>query len=985
MVELLQRFFITSDSGVTLIAGSYSWGLVLLSLFVAMFSSTMAMYTVNLARTAERGMPRQIARGIGAISLGGGIWTMHFIGMMAFELCSAVTYNSTVTLLSSIPGLASAWLAMWILSRRDPGRKQIIVAGTLVGVGIGAMHYSGMQAMQFSGVLRYDPFGFCLSIVVAVALAIFALWLRYGLSRYARMLDARTRLVISGCVLGLAISCMHYVAMRAARFVGDTQTAYNLITINTTFLAFALSTFTVTVTVLVAALTSLINTRTLNRKLEDGEMRLRSIIETAVDGIITIDCHGLVQSFSPSAERLFGWKAAQVVGRNINMLMPEPDKSRHDSYLDNYLRSSDPNVIGTGREIMGRRKDGSLMPMRLAVGRVNLPDGLIFVGFVSDITERHKLEASLREAAERAERAAAAKGTFLANMSHEIRTPMNSIIGFTELLLKEQGLTEAQRSHLSIVRNSSRSLLGLLNDILDTTRLEKGGVSLESIDFSLKELVFQVDNSLRLTAQNKSLEFMVDYPEDMPEYFVGDPLRMQQVLTNLLGNAIKFTERGHVRLAMSYEDGSVHARISDSGIGMSPDQVAKVFSPFTQADASISRRFGGTGLGTTIALQLIELMGGFIDVQSALGAGSVFHVQLPLRVGKKPQAAKVDISHAMLPSLNILVADDVPQNLTLARLMLEQNGHSVATAANGEQAFDRFKEGYFDLVLMDVHMPQVNGLEAARRIRSYESETPSRSPVPIIALTASVMAEDQRAARAAGMDGFAVKPLDSTQLMAEILRVLRSGGHAPLTEPPSGPGPAAVLINWKAGAALWGSESRLADAIGSFLGDVRERYRLPDASHSDVDWRVVQYNLHSIRGAAGNLAMPMAHELAVRLENLVRDGKGEEARMHFSELQDLLAAAARELPGRAAPAVSEAQAGVGLAPAEFQQALQNLLECLGRGELPDDIAQAVCSTLEQTDPVYAKALKAAIDSFEFSQAQAMLRQFMASSAVGTQA
>src|SRR6185437_7739141 len=262
--------------------------------------------------------------------------------------------------------------------------------------------------------------------------------------------------------------------------------------------------------------------------------------------------------FSPSAERLFGWKAGEVVGRNINMLMPEPYKSHHDNYLHNYLSSGVPKVIGTGREIMGQRKDGSLMPMRLAVGRVNLPDGLIFVGFVSDITERHKLEASLRETAERAERAAAAKGTFLANMSHEIRTPMNSIIGFTELLLKGDGLTEVQRSPLDIARTSSRSLLGLLTHILDTTRLEKGGVSLESIDFSLRELVFQVDSSLRLSAHNKNLDFIVEYPEDMPEYFLGDPLRIQQVLTNLLGNAIKFTERGSVRLTLSHDDGMVH-------------------------------------------------------------------------------------------------------------------------------------------------------------------------------------------------------------------------------------------------------------------------------------------------------------------------------------------------------------------------------------------------------------------------------------------
>ena len=984
MAELLQHFFIFSDQSASLIQGSYSRGLVLLSLIVSMFSATMAMHTAKLARNAERDSHRHLALGIGAISLGGGIWTMHFIGMMAFELCSSVSYDSTLTLLSSLPGLAAAWLALWILARREPGTAQLIIAGTLVGAGIGAMHYSGMEAMRFSGVLRYEPYTFGLSIVVAVALSILALWLRYGLVRYTS-LNASVRLVVSGCVLGLAIAGMHYVAMSSARFVGETGAVDNEVTLNTAFVSFALSMFTVTVTVMVAALASLLTTRQLYRKLEDGEMRLRAILDTAVDGIITIDCRGLVLSFSPSAERLFGWTADEVIGRNIKMLMPEPDKSRHDSYLHNYLRTGAPKIIGSGREVMGLRKDGSLMPMRLAVGRVDLPDALLFVGFVSDITERHNLETSLRETAQRAERAAAAKSTFLANMSHEIRTPMNSIIGFTELLLKDGGLSDTQRNHLSIVRQSSRSLLGLLNDILDTTRLEKGGLPLESIDFSLRDLVFQVDNSLRLTAQNKGLEFTVDYPQGMPEYFRGDPLRIQQVLTNILGNAIKFTERGSVKLALAYELGRVHAIVKDTGIGMSPEQVSKVFSPFTQADASISRRFGGTGLGTTISMQLVELMQGSIDVESRQGEGSIFYIQLPLPLGKKPESAKTDMSHALLPSLNILVADDVPQNLKLAMLLLEEGGHKVTTASNGAKAVERFKDGYFDLVLMDVHMPEVDGLEAARRIRAFESETPSRSPVPIIALTASVMAEDQRAARGAGMNGFAVKPLDPPQLMAEILRVMHGDQGGDATEQAAPRPSESVLIDWKTGVALWGSESRLAEAIGNFLGDARERYPLPDEGQADVDWADVQYKLHSIRGAAGNLAMPMVHDLAARLENLVRGGKGEEARARFPELHELLVATSRELLGHPVSAPSATRTEPAISPAQFQAALQDLLDCFERGELPDELVRTVCNTLEKDDPVYAKALKTAIDSFEFSQAQAILQQVLASNAARTDA
>ncbi len=971
-----QHLFLDSENGATLIQGSYSWGLVLLSLFVAMFSATMAMHTAKFARNAERSMHRHLAVGIGAISLGGGVWTMHFIGMMAFELCSQVSYASSLTLLSSIPGLAASWFALWLLSRRDPGAWRLILAGTLVGAGIGAMHYSGMAAMRFAGALRYEPYAFACSIVVAMALATFALWLRYGLRRYTRLGPA-TRLVISGCVMGLAIAGMHYIGMSAARFVGNASTANNVVTLNTAFVSLALSTFTITVTVLVSALTGLMNARELYRKMEEGQLRLRSILDTAVDGIITIDSRGLIQSFSQSAEHMFGWLADEVIGRNIKMLMPEPDKSRHDGYLDNYLWSGAPKVIGTGREVMGMCKDGSLIPMRLAVGRVDLPNELLFVGFVTDITERHDLEVSLRETAERAERAVAAKSIFLANMSHEIRTPMNSIIGFTELLLKDP-LTDTQRSHLGVIRQSSRSLLGLLNDILDTTRLEKDGMALESIDFSLKGLAYQIENSLRLSAQAKSLAFIVDYPDDMPEYFQGDPLRVQQVLTNLLGNAIKFTEQGSVRLALSYRAGKVRADISDTGIGMSKEQVESIFTLFTQADASISRRFGGTGLGTTIARQLVELMGGAIGVESKLGQGSVFHVQLPLPVGRKPNPVKIDMTHATLPSLSILVADDVPQNLELVRLLLEDGGHKVATASNGEAAVKRFAEGYFDLVLMDVHMPGVDGLQATRRIREIERGSPSCSPVPIIALTASVMAQDQREARHAGMDGFAVKPLDPAQLMAEILHVMHADRTTPAAAAADAAKPGApVLINWTAGILLWGSESRLVNAIGNFLGDVHERHPLPDRNQAGVDWNAVRFSLHSIRGAAGNLAMPAVHELAARLETLVRDGKGEAARVGFPELYDLLAAASRELLNRPLAARTAPKAAPTLSPAEFQAAMLDLLEHFERNECPDDLVQTVCDTLAGQDAVYAKALRTAIDNFEFSPAQAILQQAMA--------
>ncbi|MGE8357480.1 MAG: ATP-binding protein, partial [Microvirgula sp.] len=366
--------------------------------------------------------------------------------------------------------------------------------------------------------------------------------------------------------------------------------------------------------------------------------------------------------------------------------------------------------------------------------------------------------------------AAAAKGIFLANMSHEIRTPMNAIIGFTELLLDGE-LTALQRRHLGTVRQSARSLLGLLNDILDTTKLEKGAFRLEQIHFSLQALATQVMASMRLAAEARSLELTVHFPPDLDEYCVGDPLRVQQILTNLIGNAIKFTERGRVSLDFHRKHELLFIEVRDTGIGMTAEQLSRIFAPFTQADASISRRFGGTGLGTTIARQLTELMGGTIQVESEPGRGSVFRVALPLPPGSAPAEKAQGVSTMSLPPLNILVADDVAQNLELLTLIMEQGGHRVTTACNGEDALRQFMAGRFDIVLMDVHMPHMDGLEAVRRLRACEREQ-GRVATPVIALTASVQDTDREAAREAGMDGFAMKPLDVPRLLAEMARVV---------------------------------------------------------------------------------------------------------------------------------------------------------------------------------------------------------------------
>lgn len=974
----LSGFFLDAATRhASFVHGTHHHDLVLLSICVSIFSATMALQTAHIARRAERALYYHVAIFTGAIALGGGVWTTHFIGMLAFELPAQVGYSTALTLFSLLPACVASWFALRILALTEITGKRLLGSGTLVGLGIGAMHYSGMAAMETPLDMRYEPITFVLSIFVAMALAILALWVGYGLRRTS--LQRVSRLLLSGVVMGLAIASMHYTGMAAVRFIGEPGVAGSALVLSATYASLILASFTVTLTIMVVAVNGLIRSHELYRRMHEGSSRLRATLDTAVDGIITINGKGLIQDYNRSAERLFGWTAEEVMGRNIKMLMPEPYQSAHDGYLHNYLTSGEPKIIGIGREVVGLRKDGSHMPMRLAVGRVDLPQELLFVGFVSDISDRHALEASLRETAQRAEQAAAAKSTFLANMSHEIRTPMNSIIGFTELLLQTD-LTPTQRSHLNTVRQASRSLLRLINDILDTTKMEKGRLELEFTDFSLRGLAMQIESSLRLSAQAKELAFVIHYPDDMPDYFKGDPLRVLQILTNLVGNAIKFTESGSVEVVFAHQPDMVLIQVRDTGIGMTPQQVELIFAPFAQADASTSRRFGGTGLGTTIARQLVEQMGGSIEAESALGYGSTFHVRLPLPSGRRPEELNADAYRPPLPPLNVLIADDVPQNLELLALTLKQDGHGVVKAGDGNEAVECFTSGSFDVVLMDVHMPGLDGLQATRLIRQFEREH-RRKPTPIIALTASVMVEDRSAARQAGMDGFAIKPLDVPRLFDEIARVLEISSVSPAVREASGTkAEHDIVIDWSRGMALWGDKERLLNALEQFLQTVDEKYPLPNEVDVALDRERTLFSLHGLRGVASNLALPALASLAGTMEDQLRAGHEVDMRQ-LLELRVLLAQARRALASDMAVLSRMARApdvADGETSADLLVAMSSLLDVMRRSELDDALLDAVCLGLEGVhEHARAQALRTALDAFEFREAADLLERWIA--------
>jgi len=483
----------------------------------------------------------------------------------------------------------------------------------------------------------------------------------------------------------------------------------------------------------------------------------------------------------------------------------------------------------------------------------------------------------------------------------------------------------------------------------------------------------------------------------VPEHWQGDAFRIQQVLLNLLGNALKFTHEGHVTLRVRGSDGALSLQVQDTGIGIDEAGIERIFDPFAQADASTTRRYGGTGLGTTIARQLCELMDGTIALSSRVGQGSTFTVQLPLRVyeGLHPSehAHTFTRVRAQLPPLRVLAVDDVPANLELLQITLQRGGHKVLLATSGAQALEAFRSERFDVVLMDLQMPDMDGLEATRQMRSFE-QAEHRRATPVVALSASVLEQDRRNARAAGMDGFASKPIEPLRLMAEISRVIgvRGDGDFADTEPPRYRAatataaadalqePVAQAIEWERGLRLWTQARYLREAIERFLQDADATLASLQASHVAADWSTLAAGAHRLRGAAANLALAGVQHHAALLERHAVAGHTAPARTALDALASALAAVRSALVSADAP---DAQLrGTASAPAPLAWADQGsvltaidaMAEALAQGEL----AEGPLATLDRSLPaVTLTGLHESLDRFDFDEALACLETLRA--------
>jgi PAS domain S-box-containing protein len=517
------------------------------------------------------------------------------------------------------------------------------------------------------------------------------------------------------------------------------------------------------------------------RELLDSLDRSRAlqhaVVEGASDAIITIDVDGRIRQWNGGAEVMFGITAEQAIGDRISRILPPEHAAAHDGYIRRYLEGAPPRIIGFPREVAAVRADGSRVPVSLAVNEARVGDERLFVGILRDISDELSARRELEQAKDAADKAAAAKASFLANMSHEIRTPLTAILGYAEELEREQATADELAESTQVIRRNGEHLLAIVNDILDLSKIEAGRMTIERVPTRIDAIATEVIALMQPRARQKGLSLDLVLASSMPEAVDTDPTRVRQILINLIGNAIKFTATGGVIVTIEalFAAGTLTISVLDTGIGIPADKLPRLFGSYVQADESTARRYGGTGLGLHISKHLAQLLGGDLVAESLDGAGSRFTLTLACagmqRAATGDRAAAVQLQPRRVPvpklSGSVLVADDGPDNQRLLGRILGDTGLEVTVVGDGLQAVTAASGRRFDLVLMDMQMPVMDGLAATRTLRAAGVTT------PIVALTANAMAEDRERAQQAGCSHFATKPIDRRALYATLQDAMR--------------------------------------------------------------------------------------------------------------------------------------------------------------------------------------------------------------------
>lgn len=747
--------------------GTYNDWIVAGSYIIAVIASFVALDMATRVSANRNSKAAKYWLWGGATAMGSGIWSMHFVGMLAFTLPIPIPYNVPITLLSLGSAIAASATALYTISRGDLSARRLVGAGLLMGGGVALMHYTGMMALEISPRPEYDPFLFSLSILIAVVASIAAMQICFSLKSDS-FSQAIWKKSASALVMGLAIWGMHFTGMAAASFAPGTFCIGNPETIHNEWLAVTVGGCTI-LFLASTMLISIVDAKMLETRNTLEAQSERFFIQSP-NLICICGFDGNFKRTNPAVNEILGYSDEELKAGTIALLIAPEDRSR-------VLRAMYKLAKGTQSlsiECHCMAADGTKPPILWNATRSD--DGTGFYATGHDITDRKLAEQQLIAAKEAAESAMQAKSDFLATMSHEIRTPMNGVIGMNGLLL-DTPLTAEQREFSESVRNSAETLLTIINDILDFSKIEAGKLLFEELDFNIVETVEGTLEMLAEKAQSKGIELLGSVDSKVPKYLKGDPGRLRQILINLASNGIKFTDDGEVLLRASLveenvEDAVLRFEVTDTGIGIPPEAQKRLFQSFSQADSSTTRKYGGTGLGLAICKKLVAQMEGEIGVDSEAGKGTTFWFTVKLAKQKNPQPddkkLNLDISNA-----RVLVVDDNATNRQILHHQVLAWKMANGSAADGFEALDRLREAVqaghpYDVALLDMQMPGMDGMMLAKTIKA----DPILAKTHLIILTSLGNHFTSEELADAGVEAYLVKPLKQSRLFDTLVNVL---------------------------------------------------------------------------------------------------------------------------------------------------------------------------------------------------------------------
>ena len=750
----------------------HDWRLVLLALLVCVGGLATAL---NLLIRAGRKRNRRAATvhaSAAAATAAITIWTTHFVAMTGYHAAPTVTYDPGMTVASLLIMLTASGLsvAMILCVRSFAGR---LLAGAVGFCGVAAMHFTGMAGLSLGGA----QFTWDLGLVIAAMASglVLATGAAAVLHRWGRQGGIAAIALVS-----LSICALHFVAMGAIVIVPDPMATTQADALSKTALMISV-TSAVVFLILAAAVAGLMTYWSRSSALG----QIREAIEAMPDGL----------GFYDSDDRLVLWNAryAEVnpeLASNLKVGLSFEDILNIGLKQDLYAEARGREREWAAERIAARSRASNSLEQQIAGDRwLRIQDRRTsaggYVTVVNDVTDLKRDALALAEARDAAEAANRAKSLFLANMSHEIRTPLNGVIGVAQALAATD-LSPDQRQMLDLIESSGHTLQTLLSDILDLARVESGRMDLAHEAFDLRRAIDESAQLYSASAHTKGLQFFVEVEPEAQVWVEGDVVRLKQILTNLVSNAVKFTESGFISLTAGNgpERGgqsTLRFTVEDTGIGFDGACRERLFGRFEQADGEITRKFGGSGLGLAICRQLAEMMGGDLDCESEPGGGSAFILTLPLTAVPAPVVADDDEGPGLgdvIPTLRVLLADDHPTNRKVVELVLAQAAVELTSVENGAEAVAAYRQGGFDLVLMDMQMPIMDGLTATREIRSHEAAT-GGGRTPVVMLTANAMPEHIASGITAGADRHLAKPFNAVDLL-ELVRMVGVRGPTAL-------------------------------------------------------------------------------------------------------------------------------------------------------------------------------------------------------------